>query len=141
MCIRDRASTAGHPELIFDYSGFPPHTYQLTWPAPGDPDLAQRAAQLLKKAGLPSALDAHRGFDHGVFVPLKVAFPHAEIPVVPLSLAVDVYKRQGYDDGSTHEAARRPVHHLQEHRLQLQFEERFRRFFKFFAQRDSACLR
>ena len=84
------ASTAEHPELIFDYSGFPPHTYQLTWPAPGDPDLAQRAAQFLKKAGLPSALDAHRGFDHGVFVPLKVAFPHAEIPVVPLSLAVSL---------------------------------------------------
>lgn len=81
------AGTAAHPELIFDYSGFPPHTYQLTWPAPGDPELARRAAQLLKDAGLPAALDAQRGFDHGVFVPLKVAFPQAQIPVVPLSLA------------------------------------------------------
>ena len=84
------ASTAAHPRLIFDYAGFPPHTYQLTWPAPGDPQLARRAAQLLQEAGLPSALDAQRGFDHGVFVPLKVAFPQAAIPVVPLSLAVSL---------------------------------------------------
>jgi len=84
------AGTATQPELIFDYTGFPPHTYQLTWPAPGDPELARRAARLLHDAGLPSAVDAHRGFDHGVFVPLKVAFPQAEIPVVPLSLAVSL---------------------------------------------------
>jgi aromatic ring-opening dioxygenase catalytic subunit (LigB family) len=80
------AGAAAQPELIFDYSGFPAHTYRLTWPAPGDPELARRAAQLLQDAGLPAALDSHRGFDHGVFVPLKVAFPQAQIPVVPLSL-------------------------------------------------------
>lgn len=84
------ASTATDPKLIFDYSGFPPHTYQLTWPAPGDPALARRAARLLKEAGLPSALDAQRGFDHGVFVPLKVAFSQAQIPVVSLSLNVSL---------------------------------------------------
>jgi len=81
------ASTAGHPKLIFDYSGFPEHTYRLTWPAPGQPELAARVASLLADAGLPSALSANRGYDHGVFVPLKVAFPAAEIPVVTLSLA------------------------------------------------------
>ena len=80
------ARTAEKPELIFDYSGFPAHTYQLTWPAPGDPALALRVADLLRAAGLPSATDATRGYDHGVFVPLKVAFPEAEIPVVTLSL-------------------------------------------------------
>jgi aromatic ring-opening dioxygenase catalytic subunit (LigB family) len=80
-------STAAHPELIFDYSGFPPHTYKLTWPAPGDPVLAHRVHALLKDAGLPAAESATRGYDHGVFVPLKVAFPQAEIPVVTLSLA------------------------------------------------------
>ncbi|HEU5458408.1 MAG TPA: class III extradiol ring-cleavage dioxygenase, partial [Terracidiphilus sp.] len=80
------ASAAEQPALIFDYSGFPAHTYQLTWPAPGNPDLAKRAANLLRQAGLPSAVSPTRGFDHGVFVPLKVAFPNAEIPVVPLSL-------------------------------------------------------
>jgi aromatic ring-opening dioxygenase catalytic subunit (LigB family) len=81
------AGAAARPELIFDYSGFPEHTYRLTWPAPGSPELAARAADLLAQAGLPSALSSTRGFDHGVFVPLKVAFPQARIPVVPLSLA------------------------------------------------------
>lgn len=80
------ASTAAEPKLIFDYSGFPGHTYQLTWPAPGDPALAARVAELLSNAGLPSATDPTRGYDHGVFVPLKVAFPEAQIPVVTLSL-------------------------------------------------------
>ena len=81
------ASIAAAPQLIFDYSGFPAHTYQLTWPAPGDPALAAHVADLLRTAGLPSATDPTRGYDHGVFVPLKVAFPKAEIPVVTLSLA------------------------------------------------------
>jgi aromatic ring-opening dioxygenase catalytic subunit (LigB family) len=84
------AFTAGsgeRPQLIFDYSGFPAHTYQLTWPASGDPELAAQVAILLGDAGLPSATDQHRGYDHGVFVPLKVAFPAAQIPVVTLSLA------------------------------------------------------
>jgi aromatic ring-opening dioxygenase catalytic subunit (LigB family) len=80
------ASAAPKPQLIFDYSGFPEHTYQLTWPAPGSPELAGRVAGLLTEAGLPAALSPSRGFDHGVFVPLKVAFPEATIPVVPLSL-------------------------------------------------------
>lgn len=81
------ASAAQNPQLIFDYSGFPEHTYKLTWPAPGDPGLAERAAGLLKEAGLKTDLSKTRGFDHGVFVPLKVAFPQADIPVVTLSLA------------------------------------------------------
>jgi aromatic ring-opening dioxygenase catalytic subunit (LigB family) len=84
------ASAAPVPRLIFDYSGFPEHTYRLTWPAPGLPELAERAAGLLKQAGLPSALSPDRGFDHGVFVPLKVAFPEARIPVVTLSLAASL---------------------------------------------------
>jgi aromatic ring-opening dioxygenase catalytic subunit (LigB family) len=80
------ASAATAPKLIFDYAGFPEHTYQLTWSAPGSPELAARVADLLGKAGLPSAVNSDRGFDHGVFVPLKVAFPDARIPVVSLSL-------------------------------------------------------
>lgn len=81
------ASAAAQPELIFDYSGFPEHTYRLTWPAPGHPVLAARVAALLKEAGLHSAISPSRGYDHGVFVPLKVAFPQTQIPVVTLSLA------------------------------------------------------
>ena len=84
------ASAAVAPQLIFDYSGFPEHTYRLTWPSPGDPELAGRLVELLKQAGLPAGLSANRGFDHGVFVPLKVAFPEAKIPVVSLSLAASL---------------------------------------------------
>ncbi|UWZ85358.1 DODA-type extradiol aromatic ring-opening family dioxygenase [Occallatibacter riparius] len=80
------AGAVEKPELIFDYSGFPPHTYQLTWPAPGDPELAARVTKMLREAGLPAGLSRTRGYDHGIFVPLKVAFPQAQIPVVPLSL-------------------------------------------------------
>lgn len=74
------------PPLLFDYRGFPDHTYRLTWPAPGSPELATRVRGLLGEAGFPSAVDEARGYDHGVFVPLKVAFPDAAIPVVQLSL-------------------------------------------------------
>ena len=74
------------PPLLFDYYGFPPHTYELTWPAPGAPTLAARVRELLGAAGIDAAEDAQRGFDHGVFVPLKVAFPRAQYPTVQLSL-------------------------------------------------------
>jgi aromatic ring-opening dioxygenase catalytic subunit (LigB family) len=77
---------AERPGLIYDYYGFPPETYRLEWPAPGAPWLAERGAALLREAGLPSAIDPQRGFDHGVFVPLKVAFPDAEVPTVQMSL-------------------------------------------------------
>ena len=84
------ASRAATPGPIYDYYGFPEHTYQLTWPAPGSPELAERVAGLLIGAGLPAGLSPDRGYDHGVFVPLKVAFPKAEIPVVALSLAASL---------------------------------------------------
>lgn len=74
------------PPLIYDYSGFPKHTYALRYDAPGDPALASRAASLLREAGLRATVDPSRGLDHGVFVPLKVAFPEASIPVVEMSV-------------------------------------------------------
>ncbi len=74
------------PPLLFDYYGFPQHTYELTWPAPGSPELAARVCTLLQNAGIESREDAARGFDHGVFVPLKLTFPNAEIPTIQLSL-------------------------------------------------------
>jgi aromatic ring-opening dioxygenase catalytic subunit (LigB family) len=100
------AGAAASPRLIFDYSGFPVHTYRLTWPAPGDPALAERVASLLKQAGLPSGLSPDRGYDHGVFVPLKVAFPLADIPVVTLSLAAG---SDGGFDPAKHIAAGRAL--------------------------------
>jgi aromatic ring-opening dioxygenase catalytic subunit (LigB family) len=108
------ASAAASPQLIFDYSGFPEHTYRLTWPAPGDPALAQRVAGMLEKAGLPSALSQSRGYDHGVFVPLKVAFPEAQIPVVTLSLAVEP---NGSFDPALHIAAGRSLAPLRDEGL------------------------
>jgi len=79
--------TAGpNPSLIYDYYGFPPHTYQLRYPAPGSPALAQKSAALLQAAGIPARLDNARGFDHGMFIPLMLMFPGADIPVVQLSL-------------------------------------------------------
>ena len=79
-------ATSPAPGMIYDYSNFPPHTYQLQYPAPGSPTLAERIVALLRAAGLPAATDAKRGFDHGVFIPFLLIFPDAEIPVVPLSL-------------------------------------------------------
>jgi len=81
-----RVTTARRPSLIYDYSGFPAHTYALTWPAPGSPELAARVQQLLEEAGVDSGADETRGFDHGVFVPLKVVYPEAQVPTVQLSL-------------------------------------------------------
>jgi len=83
---RPTVSTAAKPGMLFDYSGFPPHTYKLNYPAPGSPELAQRVRDLLKMAQIDSGTDNARGFDHGVFVPQLIIDPKAEIPVVMLSL-------------------------------------------------------
>jgi aromatic ring-opening dioxygenase catalytic subunit (LigB family) len=93
---------AAHPELIFDYYGFPKHTYQLTWPAPGAPALAERIRGLLAGQGLPAEVDPARGFDHGVFIPFKLMVPAAEIPTVQLSLQAGL-------DPATHLAAGRAL--------------------------------
>lgn len=75
-----------HPGLIYDYYGFPPETYALQYPAPGLPALAQRAADLIVQSGVPAVVDPDYGWDHGVFIPLKVMYPQADIPVVAMSL-------------------------------------------------------
>lgn len=74
------------PPLFFDYSGFPPETYRITWPASGKPTLALRVRSLLEQAGFMTRENSTRGFDHGTFVPLKLTYPEAEIPTVQLSL-------------------------------------------------------
>ena len=73
-------------ELLFDYYGFPENTYSLSYPAPGSPAVASRVLELLLGNGIPGASTEERGLDHGVFVPLMVMYPEAEIPVVALSL-------------------------------------------------------
>jgi len=77
---------AANPPLIYDYYGFPEHTYQLKYPAPGDPALAAHSVSLLRDAGLPARTDQARGFDHGVFIPFMLIFPDADIPIVQMSL-------------------------------------------------------
>lgn len=93
--LEQRFTVGSHPQpdLIYDYRGFPAHTYELQYPAPGSPELAARTSELLAQANLPHAQDPVRGYDHGVFIPLKVMFPEAEIPVVQLSLRQDLDAR------------------------------------------------
>lgn len=74
------------PPLIYDYYGFPQESYEFRYPCPGEPALAQKIHQLLNNAGIESALDEERGLDHGVFVPLTIMYPAADIPCVQLSL-------------------------------------------------------
>lgn len=74
------------PSMIYDYSGFPEESYNIQYPCPGNPELARQIHQQLKNAGFSSRLDDHRGFDHGLFVPLKIMYPDADIPCIQLSL-------------------------------------------------------
>jgi len=79
--------TAGAaPPLIYDYYGFPEAAYRIEYPCPGEPRLAADIGAALQEAGLPGRLDPQRGFDHGLFVPLKIMYPDADIPCVQLSL-------------------------------------------------------
>lgn len=81
-----RVGSSNAPETIHDFGGFPPPLYQLRYPAPGAPTLAQDAAQLLAQAGFDVALDERRGLDHGAWVPLRYLFPGADVPVFQVSL-------------------------------------------------------
>ena len=85
-----RVTGATQPGLIYDYYGFPAHTYELRYPVPGSPELASRIVDLLSAAGLDASRDDSRGYDHGMFIPLKLMFPDAQIPVVQLSLRKDL---------------------------------------------------
>jgi len=74
------------PPMFYDYYGFPAEAYKVTYPAPGSPGLAHRIAELLAKNEVPSAIDPQRGFDHGLFIPLMLMYPEADIPSLQLSL-------------------------------------------------------
>lgn len=83
---RFTAMASARPGMVYDYYGFPAHTYQITYPAPGAPQLAARIEALLRGAGIDAAQDAHQGYDHGTFAPLAVMYPDADVPVLQLSL-------------------------------------------------------
>ena len=84
---------AAHRGLLYDYYGFPPHTYHITYDAPGDPALAREIVGLLERAGITARPEEHRGLDHGVFVPLKLVYPEADVPIVAVSLRGDLDPR------------------------------------------------
>lgn len=81
-----RVMHAAQPPMLYDYSNFPPHTYEISYPAPGAPALAETTAHLITEAGLPMALDDTRGFDHGAFVPAFVMYPEADVPLFQVSM-------------------------------------------------------
>lgn len=74
------------PGMLYDYYGFPDFTYTLEWPAPGAPEVASRVEELLRGAGFTPRRESRRGYDHGTFVPLMVAYPRADVPVAQLSM-------------------------------------------------------
>jgi len=77
---------AANPPMFYDYYGFPPQAYEINYPAPGNPELAEKIGALLRQAGIPTRVDPQRGFDHGLFIPLKLMYPAADIPALQLSL-------------------------------------------------------
>jgi 4,5-DOPA dioxygenase extradiol len=83
-----RVNTASRPPLLYDFYGFPRALYDVRYPAPGAPDLARDIAGAFAEAGLDPVQDAQRGGDHGVWVPLRLLFPDANVPIVSVSLPV-----------------------------------------------------
>lgn len=92
--------SAAHPPMEYDYFGFPDFTYQIRYPAPGDPALAQKVQTLLADAGFAAGSDEGQGFDHGTFAPAFIMYPQADMPIVQLSIQKD------YDPGFHYEVGR-----------------------------------
>lgn len=87
-------SAAVELETIHDFGGFPGQLYQLSYPAKGDPQLADEIAKRLEQHGFLAGLNGQRGLDHGAWVPLMYLMPEAEIPVIQLSLDMDLDSRR-----------------------------------------------
>jgi 4,5-DOPA dioxygenase extradiol len=77
---------AQNPAMFYDYYGFPSQAYEITYPAPGNPELANKILGLLEENHIRARIDLQRGFDHGLFIPLKLMYPQADIPSLQLSL-------------------------------------------------------
>lgn len=92
-------TSAARPETIHDFGGFPRPLYDLRYPAPGSPDLAARAAQVLHDRGIAAVLNSQRGLDHGAWVPLLHMFPDADVPVVQVSLPFDTDSAKAFELG------------------------------------------
>jgi 4,5-DOPA dioxygenase extradiol len=81
-----QVGSATQPATVHDFGGFPAELYRLEYPAAGNPAMATHVAQLLQAANLPCTLEPTRGLDHGSWVPLRLLYPQADIPVVPISI-------------------------------------------------------
>ena len=82
-------SSAARPPMVYDYSGFPEHTYRIRYDAPGDPALAEKVSAMLDRGGVSTGLDPRRGYDHGTFSLMHTLYPEAKLPVVQLALKDD----------------------------------------------------
>lgn len=83
---RPTVTSGERPSLIYDYYGFPEPSYEIQYPAPGSPALAEKIVHSFKDNRIAAELSGERGFDHGLFVPLKIIYPDADIPCVQVSL-------------------------------------------------------
>lgn len=83
---RPTVTAAATPDLIYDYYGFPDESYSIQYPAPGAPGLARHIVDMLEGQSMGAVIDPQRGFDHGLFVPLKIMYPEADIPCLQVSL-------------------------------------------------------
>jgi 4,5-DOPA dioxygenase extradiol len=97
--LRPTVNAPAQHETIYDFGGFPAELYQISYPAPTSPALANRVAELLSAGGLPTDIDTRRGLDHGAWVPLVVAWPEADIPVVQLSVQTRLGPEHHYQLG------------------------------------------
>lgn len=91
-----QVSSAARPATMHDFRGFPAELYRLDYPAPGAPELAGRVRSLVDRAGLPATLDTGRGLDHGAWVPLRLLYPDADIPVVSVSIQPELAPAHHY---------------------------------------------
>jgi 4,5-DOPA dioxygenase extradiol len=81
-----RVTSSERPPLVYDFSGFPEELYAVRYPSPGDPALAATIVEMLSAAGIAAVKDERRGIDHGAWVPIRHAFPAADVPVLEVSL-------------------------------------------------------
>lgn len=91
-----QVGAVARPETVHDFGGFAPALYQLDYPVSGDPVLAASVRDLLNDAGWPSTLDAHRGLDHGAWVPLRYLYPDADVPTLQLSMPAQLDAASAY---------------------------------------------
>ena len=94
-------TSGAKPDLIYDYSGFSKESYEIQYPVAGHSELAHKVQGLIQASGMKAKTDSQRGFDHGVFVPLKLMYPKANVPVVQLSLLNSLDAQKHIELGKT----------------------------------------